>query len=145
MEFSEIEFFFVVAVYETEMHLGFTVVSQWICCKFCGWWFNCFLLLQPGPHDFPNQCIIKRSKKNSTFYLYLALTPCKWFFGVTSKTWWQHVNWNWMLNYMLIMNLERSEEKKRVERDIIHFTKASKLTFGFCLGRVINVDFCLLT
>ncbi|XWS10897.1 hypothetical protein CRYUN_Cryun38cG0037700 [Craigia yunnanensis] len=32
-------------------------------------------LKQPGPHDFPNQCIIKRSKKNSTFYLYLALTP----------------------------------------------------------------------
>ncbi|XVF78853.1 hypothetical protein PTKIN_Ptkin14bG0170800 [Pterospermum kingtungense] len=32
-------------------------------------------LKQPGPRDFPNQCIIKRSKKNSTFYLYLALTP----------------------------------------------------------------------
>ncbi|XVF04371.1 hypothetical protein REPUB_Repub05bG0076700 [Reevesia pubescens] len=32
-------------------------------------------LKQPGPHDFPKQCIIKRSKKNSTFYLYLALTP----------------------------------------------------------------------
>ncbi|XVF88007.1 hypothetical protein PTKIN_Ptkin19aG0014800 [Pterospermum kingtungense] len=32
-------------------------------------------LKQPGPCDFPNQCIIKRNKKNSTFYLYLALTP----------------------------------------------------------------------
>ncbi|XP_021287472.1 tubby-like F-box protein 7 [Herrania umbratica] len=32
-------------------------------------------LKQPGPRDFPNQCIIKRNKKNSTFYLYLALTP----------------------------------------------------------------------
>ncbi|XWS10119.1 hypothetical protein CRYUN_Cryun39dG0048000 [Craigia yunnanensis] len=32
-------------------------------------------LKQPGPCDFPNQCIIKRSKKNSAFYLYLALTP----------------------------------------------------------------------
>ncbi|XP_022732934.1 tubby-like F-box protein 7 [Durio zibethinus] len=32
-------------------------------------------LKQPGPSDNPNQCIIRRSKKNSTFYLYLALTP----------------------------------------------------------------------
>ncbi|OMO92488.1 hypothetical protein COLO4_17539 [Corchorus olitorius] len=32
-------------------------------------------LKQPGPRDSPNQCIIKRNKKNSTFYLYLALSP----------------------------------------------------------------------
>lgn len=32
-------------------------------------------LKQSGPRDSPNQCIIKRNKKNSTFYLYLALTP----------------------------------------------------------------------
>ncbi|KAE8653831.1 Tubby-like F-box protein 7 [Hibiscus syriacus] len=32
-------------------------------------------LKQPGPSDIPNQCIIKRCKKNSTFYLYLSLTP----------------------------------------------------------------------
>ncbi|OAY54773.1 tubby-like F-box protein 7 isoform X2 [Manihot esculenta] len=32
-------------------------------------------LKQPGPHDFPHQCLIKRNKKTSTFYLSLALTP----------------------------------------------------------------------
>ncbi|KAE8723477.1 Tubby-like F-box protein 7 [Hibiscus syriacus] len=32
-------------------------------------------LKQPGPRDFPNQCIIKRCKKSSTFYLYLSPTP----------------------------------------------------------------------
>ncbi|MBA0822846.1 hypothetical protein Goarm_019624 [Gossypium armourianum] len=32
-------------------------------------------LKQPGPREFPNQCIIKRNKKNSTFFLYLALSP----------------------------------------------------------------------
>lgn len=32
-------------------------------------------LKQPGPRDFPLQCFIKRNKKNSTFYLYLGLTP----------------------------------------------------------------------
>ncbi|XP_048442902.1 tubby-like F-box protein 7 [Pyrus x bretschneideri] len=32
-------------------------------------------LKQPGPCDFPHQCLIKRNKKTSTFYLYLALTP----------------------------------------------------------------------
>ncbi|KAK8698373.1 hypothetical protein V6N13_114494 [Hibiscus sabdariffa] len=32
-------------------------------------------LKQPGPRNLPNQCLIKRNKKNSTFYLYLALTP----------------------------------------------------------------------
>ncbi|KAM1001246.1 hypothetical protein ACFX15_007473 [Malus domestica] len=31
-------------------------------------------LKQPGPRDFPHQCLIKRNKKTSTFYLYLALT-----------------------------------------------------------------------
>ncbi|MBA0809305.1 hypothetical protein Gohar_024971 [Gossypium harknessii] len=31
--------------------------------------------MQPGPSDFPNHCIIKRCKKNSTFYLFLSLTP----------------------------------------------------------------------
>ncbi|XP_059661417.1 tubby-like F-box protein 7 [Cornus florida] len=30
-------------------------------------------LKQPGPRDSPLQCVIRRSKKNSTFYLYLAL------------------------------------------------------------------------
>ncbi|KAH8518731.1 hypothetical protein H0E87_000541 [Populus deltoides] len=34
-------------------------------------------LKQPGPRDLPHQCLIKRNKKTSTFYLYLALTPCK--------------------------------------------------------------------
>ncbi|KAJ4896740.1 Tubby-like F-box protein 7 [Raphanus sativus] len=29
----------------------------------------------PGPRDFSNQCLIKRNKRTSTFYLYLALTP----------------------------------------------------------------------
>ncbi|XP_020231357.1 tubby-like F-box protein 7 [Cajanus cajan] len=32
-------------------------------------------LKQPGPRDVPHQCLIKRNKKTSTFYLYLALTP----------------------------------------------------------------------
>ncbi|XP_054812147.1 tubby-like F-box protein 7 [Prosopis cineraria] len=32
-------------------------------------------LKQPGPCDSPHQCIIKRNKKTSTFYLYLALIP----------------------------------------------------------------------
>ncbi|KAI4333561.1 hypothetical protein L6164_018349 [Bauhinia variegata] len=32
-------------------------------------------LKQPGPRDSPHQCLIKRNKKTSTFYLYLALTP----------------------------------------------------------------------
>ncbi|KAF2286122.1 hypothetical protein GH714_010606 [Hevea brasiliensis] len=32
-------------------------------------------LKQPGPHDLPHQCLIKRNKKTSTFYLSLALTP----------------------------------------------------------------------
>ncbi|KAH0852553.1 hypothetical protein HID58_093936 [Brassica napus] len=29
----------------------------------------------PGPRDFSNQCLIKRNKRTSTFYLYLPLTP----------------------------------------------------------------------
>ncbi|KAF8046987.1 hypothetical protein N665_3272s0001 [Sinapis alba] len=29
----------------------------------------------PGPQDFSNQCLIKRNKRTSTFYLYLSLTP----------------------------------------------------------------------
>ncbi|KAG2313967.1 hypothetical protein Bca52824_017089 [Brassica carinata] len=29
----------------------------------------------PGPREFSNQCLIKRNKRTSTFYLYLALTP----------------------------------------------------------------------
>ncbi|GMN54364.1 hypothetical protein TIFTF001_023494 [Ficus carica] len=32
-------------------------------------------LKQPGPRDLPHQCLIKRNKKTSTFFLYLALTP----------------------------------------------------------------------
>ncbi|XP_051135559.1 tubby-like F-box protein 7 [Andrographis paniculata] len=32
-------------------------------------------LKKPGPRDSPLQCLIKRDKKSSTFYLYLALTP----------------------------------------------------------------------
>ncbi|GMH25571.1 hypothetical protein Nepgr_027414 [Nepenthes gracilis] len=32
-------------------------------------------LKQPGPRDFPLQCLIKRDKKNSTFYLYLSVSP----------------------------------------------------------------------
>ncbi|KAG6755213.1 hypothetical protein POTOM_041031 [Populus tomentosa] len=32
-------------------------------------------LKQPGPRDLPHQCLIKRNKKTSTFYLYLAVTP----------------------------------------------------------------------
>ncbi|KAM3395992.1 tubby-like F-box protein 7 [Capsicum galapagoense] len=32
-------------------------------------------LKQPGPRDSPIQCFIKRDKRNSTFYLYLALSP----------------------------------------------------------------------
>ncbi|XP_073314247.1 tubby-like F-box protein 7 [Primulina huaijiensis] len=32
-------------------------------------------LKKPGPRDSPLQCIIKRDKKNATFYLYLALSP----------------------------------------------------------------------
>ncbi|KAK6132599.1 hypothetical protein DH2020_033701 [Rehmannia glutinosa] len=32
-------------------------------------------LKKPGPRDSPLQCLIKRDKKNATFYLYLALTP----------------------------------------------------------------------
>ncbi|GLU15146.1 hypothetical protein SLE2022_316640 [Rubroshorea leprosula] len=31
-------------------------------------------LKQPGPLDSPNQCLIRRNKRTSTFYLYLALT-----------------------------------------------------------------------
>ncbi|KAK2422497.1 tubby F-box protein [Trifolium repens] len=31
-------------------------------------------LKQPGPRDLPHQCLIKRNKKTSTFYLYLALS-----------------------------------------------------------------------
>ncbi|KAJ4865761.1 tubby-like F-box protein 1 [Raphanus sativus] len=30
---------------------------------------------QPGPREFSNQCLIKRNKRTSTFYLYLTLTP----------------------------------------------------------------------
>lgn len=41
----------------------------------------CFDDLQPGPRDLPHHCLIKRSKKTSTFYLYLALTSCKYCFG----------------------------------------------------------------
>ncbi|XP_010535040.1 PREDICTED: tubby-like F-box protein 7 [Tarenaya hassleriana] len=29
----------------------------------------------PGPRDFPNQCLIRRNKRTSTLFLYLALTP----------------------------------------------------------------------
>ncbi|OIW08215.1 hypothetical protein TanjilG_15176 [Lupinus angustifolius] len=32
-------------------------------------------LKQPGPRDLPQQCLITRNKKTSTFYLHLALTP----------------------------------------------------------------------
>lgn len=38
---------------------------------------NFLPLTQPGPHDFSQQCLIIRNKKNSTFYVHLALTPCK--------------------------------------------------------------------
>ncbi|GJN40609.1 hypothetical protein PR202_gb29853 [Eleusine coracana subsp. coracana] len=31
-------------------------------------------LKQPGPRESPMQCVIRRNKKNSTFYLYLGLT-----------------------------------------------------------------------
>ncbi|ONK69035.1 uncharacterized protein A4U43_C05F18610 [Asparagus officinalis] len=34
-----------------------------------------FSLKQAGPRETPMQCFIKRNKKNSTFYLYLCLTP----------------------------------------------------------------------
>nr|CAD1843235.1 unnamed protein product [Ananas comosus var. bracteatus] len=30
--------------------------------------------MKPGPRELPIKCFIKRSKKNSTFYLYLSLT-----------------------------------------------------------------------
>ncbi|CAA0808718.1 Tubby-like F-box protein 7 [Striga hermonthica] len=32
-------------------------------------------LKKPGPRESPIQCLIKRDKKNATFYLYLGLTP----------------------------------------------------------------------
>ncbi|KAL5989688.1 Tubby-like F-box protein 7 [Asimina triloba] len=32
-------------------------------------------LKQPGPRDHPIQCLIKRNKKKSTYYLYLGLSP----------------------------------------------------------------------
>ncbi|KNA09857.1 hypothetical protein SOVF_149710 [Spinacia oleracea] len=32
-------------------------------------------LKQPGPRDVPLQCLIKRDKRNSTFYLYLSVSP----------------------------------------------------------------------
>ncbi|EPS71831.1 hypothetical protein M569_02926 [Genlisea aurea] len=32
-------------------------------------------LKKPGPRDSPTKCLIKRDKKNASFYLYLALTP----------------------------------------------------------------------
>ncbi|CAI9760507.1 unnamed protein product [Fraxinus pennsylvanica] len=32
-------------------------------------------LKKPGPWESPRQCLIKRDKKNATFYLYLALSP----------------------------------------------------------------------
>ncbi|KAH9616711.1 hypothetical protein KSS87_010260 [Heliosperma pusillum] len=32
-------------------------------------------LKQPGPRDNALQCLIKRDKKNSTFYLYLSVSP----------------------------------------------------------------------
>ncbi|KAG6685426.1 hypothetical protein I3843_12G112100 [Carya illinoinensis] len=32
-------------------------------------------LKKPGPRELPHQCLIKRNKKTSTFYLYLSLTP----------------------------------------------------------------------
>ncbi|XP_050218845.1 tubby-like F-box protein 7 [Mercurialis annua] len=32
-------------------------------------------LKEPGPRHFPNQCLIKRNKKTSTYYLHLALSP----------------------------------------------------------------------
>ncbi|KAF8024239.1 hypothetical protein BT93_F1442 [Corymbia citriodora subsp. variegata] len=32
-------------------------------------------LKQPGPRDFPIQCFIRRDRENSTFYLYLGLSP----------------------------------------------------------------------
>lgn len=35
-------------------------------------------IVQPGPRDSPLQCLIKRDKKNATFYLYLSLAPCKY-------------------------------------------------------------------
>ncbi|XP_010694543.2 tubby-like F-box protein 7 [Beta vulgaris subsp. vulgaris] len=32
-------------------------------------------LKQPGPREMPLQCLIKRDKRNSTFYLYLSVSP----------------------------------------------------------------------
>ncbi|CAM8948819.1 unnamed protein product [Rhodiola kirilowii] len=32
-------------------------------------------LKEPGPRDPPQQCLVRRDRKNSTFYLYLALNP----------------------------------------------------------------------
>ncbi|KAK6934139.1 F-box domain [Dillenia turbinata] len=42
-------------------------------------------LKQPGPHDAPLQCLIKRNKKNSTFYLYLSLSSCEYAATFTDK------------------------------------------------------------
>ncbi|KAL8129814.1 hypothetical protein V2J09_018969, partial [Rumex salicifolius] len=33
-----------------------------------------YCLKQPGPRDLPLQCLIKRNKRNSTFYLYLSVS-----------------------------------------------------------------------
>lgn len=35
--------------------------------------------MQPGPQEVSNQYLIKRNKRTSIFYMYLALTPCKSF------------------------------------------------------------------
>lgn len=48
----------------------FALLSPWINVPFVQ-------IVQPGPREFPLQCLIKRNKKNSTFYLYLCLNQCK--------------------------------------------------------------------
>lgn len=53
--------------------------------------------MQPGPRELPHQCLIKRNKKTSTLYLYLALSPCKYIGVITISFFlcflWSYIDW----------------------------------------------------
>ncbi|KAH0903470.1 hypothetical protein HID58_042973 [Brassica napus] len=38
--------------------------------------------MQPGPQEVSNQYLIKRNKRTSIFYMYLALTPCRVIYNI---------------------------------------------------------------
>lgn len=55
-------------------------------------------LKEAGPRDSPHQCLIKRNKRTSTFYLYLALTPYKGKFLLAARRYRRGANTEYIIS-----------------------------------------------